>query len=199
MAQRAEGTIEIEVPVETVYSYWESLENLPNFMSNVEEVTSTGEDTTHWKVKGPFGRTTQWEARTTQKEPNSAIAWNTIDGEVGTSGQVRFRQATPNRTRLEVEMNYADPPRGKVGEAATRVLADPGVQLEQDLQNLKDILEGRAAPEEVRQRPAAANLQSGAVVAGAGLVLVVLLIGIGGRRRGGQSTEKRKIRFIIEL
>jgi uncharacterized membrane protein len=32
-----EGSIvEIEAPVETVYDYWEALENLPQFMANVE-------------------------------------------------------------------------------------------------------------------------------------------------------------------
>ena len=66
MPQRVEGSIEIEAPVETVYSYWETLENLPNFMANVQEVTPTGTDTTHWRVKGPFGKTLEWEAQTTQ-------------------------------------------------------------------------------------------------------------------------------------
>src|SRR3712207_8849285 len=108
MPQRVEGAIEIEAPVETVYGYWETLENLPNFMSNVEEVTPTDPDTTRWRVKGPLGRTLEWEARTTQREPNSSIGWNTIGGEVGTSGQVRFREVAPGRTRVEVQMNYGD-------------------------------------------------------------------------------------------
>jgi len=47
MPQRVEGNIEIEAPVETVYGYWETLENLPDFMANVEEVTPTSPDTTH--------------------------------------------------------------------------------------------------------------------------------------------------------
>src|SRR5215212_3969314 len=102
MPQRVEGNIEIEAPVETVYSYWETLENLPQFMANVQEVTPTGPDTTHWRVKGPFGKTLEWEAQTTQKEHNSAIAWNSTQGEVGTSGQVRFLEAgQPGRTRAD--------------------------------------------------------------------------------------------------
>jgi len=40
-------------------------------MANVEEVTPTGPDTTRWRVKGPFGRTLEWEAQTTQKEQKS--------------------------------------------------------------------------------------------------------------------------------
>jgi uncharacterized membrane protein len=201
MPQRVEGSIEIESPVETVYGYWETLENLPDFMANVEEVTPTEPDTTHWRIKGPFGRTLEYEAKTTQREPNSAIGWNTIEGQVGTSGQVRFEEVAPGRTRVDVTMNYADPPGGRVGEVASRAVANPKLQLEQDLRNLKDILEGRVTPEEVQQRPAATTVQSGAVAflaSGAGLlllgtgVLVFFLL----RRRGSQPETRR--RFVLE-
>jgi len=209
MPQRVEGNIEIEAPVETVYGYWETLENLPNFMANVEEVTPTGTDTTHWRVKGPFGKTLEWEAQTTQKEQNSAIAWNSTQGEVGTSGQVRFLEAGQSgRTRVEVQMNYSDPPGGKVGEVASRAIANPKLQLEQDLRHLKEILEGQASPEEIQQRPAATTIQSGAVAfltSGAGLVVlgagVLLLLVLRRRRRsGGRSGgRKGKSRIILEF
>ena len=202
MPQRVEGSIEIEAPVETVYGYWETLENLPNFMANVEEVRPTGPDTTHWRVKGPFGRTLEWDAQTTQKEENSAIGWNTSEGEIGTSGQVRFQEVGQNRTRVEVQMNYADPPGGTVGEVASRAVANPKLQLEQDLRNLKEILEGSATPEEIQQRPAATTVQSGLVafltsgagllLLGAGILLFFLL-----RRRGGGS--RRKGRIVLEF
>ena len=206
MAQRVEGSIEIEAPVETVYGYWETLENLPNFMANVEEVTPTGPDTTHWRVKGPLGRTLEWEAQTTQKEQNSAIGWNSTEGEVGTSGQVRFQEAGQNRTRVEVQMNYSDPPGGKVGEVASKVVANPKLQLEQDLRNLKDILEGKATPEEIQQRPAVTTVQSGVVAfltSGTGLLLlgVVLLLFLLLRRRrgGGPARSRRNSRIIVEF
>ena len=202
MPQRVEGSIEIEAPVETVYGYWETLENLPNFMANVEEVRPTGPDTTHWRVKGPFGRTLEWDAQTTQREENSAIGWNTSEGEVGTSGQVRFREVGQDRTRVEVQMNYTDPPGGTVGEVASRAVANPKLQLEQDLRNLKEILEGSATPEEIQQRPAATTVQSGLVafltsgagllLLGAGILLFFLL-----RRRGGGS--RRKGRIVLEF
>jgi uncharacterized membrane protein len=202
MPQRVEGSIEIEAPVETVYGYWETLENLPNFMANVEEVRPTGPDTTHWRVKGPFGRTLEWDAQTTQREENSAIGWNTSEGEVGTSGQVRFREVGQDRTRVEVQMNYADPPGGTVGEVASMAVANPKLQLEQDLRNLKEILEGNATPEEIQQRPAATTVQSslvafltsgaGLLLLGAGILLFFLL-----RRRGGGS--RRKGRIVLEF
>ena len=113
MAEPITGSIEVEAPVAQVYEYWRNLENLPSFMKNIEEVRATGPDTTHWVVKGPLGYRAEFDARTTQDEPNSAIGWNTVDGDVQTSGQVRFQEITPNRTRLEVQMKYADPPGGK--------------------------------------------------------------------------------------
>jgi uncharacterized membrane protein len=205
MPQRVEGSIEIEAPVGTVYEYWETLENLPNFMANVEEVRSTGPETTHWKVKGPFGRILEWEAQTTQKEQNQAIGWNSTEGEVGTSGQVRFQEMGQNRTRVEVQMNYANPPGGKIGEVASRAVANPKLQLEQDLRNLKEIMEGRSTPEEVQQQPAATTVQSGVVAfltSGTGLLIVgasVLLFWLLLRRRGRRISSRGKRRVILEI
>lgn len=206
MPQRVEGSVEIEVSAQTAYDYWQSLENLPYFMKNVEQVRSTGPDTTHWRMKGPFGTPVEFEARTTQKESGQAIGWNTIEGDVGSSGQVSFTEATPNRSRVDVVMNYSDPPGGRAGEAAAKVLADPHQMLEQDLINLKDILEGKASPEEVQQRPSAATVQSGVIAfltSGAGLAL----LGVSGlvlvlvRLRGGAraETEPRKFRIVLEF
>lgn len=195
MPQRVEGSIEIDAPVEAVYGYWETLENLPYFMANVEEVTPTGPDTTRWKIKGPLGSTLEWEARTTVKEPNSAIGWATNAGaDVENAGVVRFREAAPGVTLVDVVLDYADPPGGRAGEVASRAVANPQVQLEQDLRNLKDILEGRETPEEIQQQPAASTVQSalvafltsgaGLLLLGAGLLAFFLL-----RRRGVGGSE----------
>ncbi len=202
MAQRIDGSIEVAAPVEKVYDYWKDLENLPQFMSNIEEVRATGPDTTHWVVRGPLGYKAEFDAKTTQNEPNSALAWNTENGDVETSGQVRFKELSENRTRVEVQMNYWNPPGGKLGEAASRVTSGPKTILVQDLKNFKDIMEGTATPEEVQQRPSAADAHSGAItfltsgtgllLVGGGLVLWLLL------RRGGSSSRK-KSRIIFEF
>jgi len=199
MAQRVEGNIEVEAPVQQVYEYWQNLENLPQFMSNIESVTSTGPDTTHWVVKGPLGAKVEFDAKTTQDEPNSAIGWNTVDGQVQTSGQVRFQELGPERTRVEVTLNYADPPGGKIGEVGSRIVSNPQVMVDQDLYNFKEIIEGRATPEEIQQRPAAASAQSALAAflsSGVGLTLVgglVLLLLL--RRRGRRSSKRGRIIF----
>ena len=200
MPQRVEGSIEVEAPVQEVYEYWRNLENLPQFMTNVEEVRSTGPDTTHWRVKGPLGSSLEFDARTTQDEPNEALGWNTQNGQVETSGQVRFRNVTPNRTRVEVQMNYWDPPGGRAGEVASRLVANPDIMVQQDLQNFKQIIEGTATPEEIQQRPAAATAQSSLVAfltSGAGLALVSagILSWLLLRRR----SSRKKSRIIFEF
>src|SRR5215203_3756775 len=201
MPQRIESSVEIDAPVEKIYDYWKTLENLPEFMTNVEEVRPTGPDTTHWVVKGPLGARVEFDAKTTQTKPNEAIGWNSENGQVQTSGQVRFQQVDVERTRVEVQMNYWDAPGGKAGEVASRIVANPELMVQQDLRNLKDILEGTATPEDIQQRPAVATAQSSAVafltsgtgllVLGGGLVLWLLL-----RRRG---SSRRKSRIIFEF
>jgi uncharacterized membrane protein len=200
MPQRVEGSIEVEAPVQEVYEYWRNLENLPHFMTNVEEVRATGPDTTHWRVKGPLGASLEFDARTTQDEPNESLGWNTQNGQVETSGQVRFRDVTPNRTRVEVQMNYWDPPGGRAGEVASRLVANPDIMVQQDLQNFKEIIEGKATPEEIQQRPAAATAQSSLVAfltSGAGLALVSagILSWLLLRRR----SSRKKSRIVFEF
>ena len=199
MPQRVESSVVVEAPVSRVYDYWRNLENLPNFMTNVEEVRATGPGMTHWRIKGPLGTKMEFDAQTTQEEENRALGWNSVDGNVETSGQVRFQELGPERTRVEVTMNYADPPGGKVGEVGSKLVANPQVMVDQDLYNFKEIIEGRATPEEIQQRPAAANAQSvvlAFLTSGAGLALVgglVLLLLL--RRRRGRSSKRNRIIF----
>jgi uncharacterized membrane protein len=76
-------------------------------------------------VKGPLGKSVQFEAKTTQMGPGRGIGWNTIEGDVMTSGEARFEEVAPGRTRIDVTMNYSDPPGGAVGEAVANVLSNP--------------------------------------------------------------------------
>jgi len=200
MPQRVESSVVVEAPVSRVYEYWSDLENLPNFMTNVEEVRATGPDRTHWVVKGPLGAKMEFDAETTQEEENRALAWNSVDGNVETSGQVRFQELGPERTRVEVTMNYADPPGGRLGEVGSRLVSNPQVMVDQDLYNFKEIIEGRATPEEIQQRPATATAQSSIVAfltSGAGLAVVgglVLLMLLRRRRR-----SRKRSRIVFEF
>ena len=204
MPQRVESSVVVEAPVSQVFDYWRTLENLPNFMSNIEEVRSVGNRRTHWRVKGPLGAKLEFDAQTTQEQENQTIAWESLDGNVETSGEVRFQELGPDRTRVEVTMNYANPPGGKIGEVGARIVANPQVMVDQDLQNFKEIMEGRATPEEIQQRPAAATAQSGLVAfltSGAGLATVggLALLLILRRRRRSSGSRNKKSRIVFEF
>jgi uncharacterized membrane protein len=94
-------------------------------MQNIEEVRMTGKDTSHWRVKGSLGKSVEFDAKTTERDPNRGIGWNTMDGEVMTSGEVHFEEILPDRTRVDVTMDYADPPGGKVGEVVAEAVSNP--------------------------------------------------------------------------
>jgi uncharacterized membrane protein len=141
MAQRVHESIEIGAPVEDIFRYWSNFQNFPNFMSNVEEVRMTAQDTSHWRVKGPLGKSVEFDAKTTELDPNRGIGWNTVNGEVMTSGEVRFEEISPGRTQVDVTMNYADPPGGAIGEVVANALSNPERILREDLENFARIVE----------------------------------------------------------
>jgi uncharacterized protein (TIGR03382 family) len=205
MPQRLEGSVVVEAPTARVYEYWSNLENLSNFMSNIEEVRAVGPDRTHWRVKGPLGSKMEFDALTTRQEENRAIAWNTVEGDVQTSGEVSFQELGPERTRVEVTMNYSDPPGGRLGEAGSRFVASPQVMMDQDLEYFKEIMEGLATPEEIQQRISVASAQSGVfafLTSGTGLMVLgalLLLLLLRRRRRRHRGRSARRRRIVLEL
>lgn len=149
MAQRVHESIEVQAPLQDVFSYWSNFENFPKIMRNIEDVRMTGQDTSHWKVKGPLGTSVDLDAKTTEMDPGRGIGWNTIDGDVQTSGEIRFEEVAPGRTRIDVTMNYADPPGGKIGEVAANALSNPEREMREDLENFAKMAErgGLGGPE----------------------------------------------------
>ena len=141
MAQSVQESIEVQAPPQDVFMFWSNFQNFPRVMRNVEEVRMTGPDTSHWRVKGPLGKTVEFDARTTEASLDRGIAWESIEGEVDTSGQVRFEEVAAGRTRIDVAMNYADPPGGRVGELVADAVSNPERELREDLENFAERVE----------------------------------------------------------
>ena len=135
MPQRVQESIEVQAPLQDVFLYWSNFQNFPKIMRNVEGVRATGQDTSRWRVKGPLGKTVEYDARTTEMSPTRGIAWNSTEGEVNTSGQVRFEEVGADRTRIEITMNYSDPPGGRVGEVVADAISNPEREIREDLEN----------------------------------------------------------------
>ena len=141
------GTVVKEVivnaPIDKVFTYWKNFENFPRFMNHLESVQVTGDKTSHWKSKGPFGTHAEWDAETLSVEENHKISWKSTGGNVETHGGVTFHDAGPNQTRVVVGIEYT-PPGGALGEAAVRLFADPDSQIAEDLQRFKTIAESES-------------------------------------------------------
>ena len=142
--QRAEKSIRVNAPSDKVYRFWRNFENFPQFMEHVEEVRPVGggDRMSHWKIKGPLGKTVEFDAELTRDEPGKQIGWNSRGGEMETSGAVTFADLGAD-TEVHVVMQWYDTPGGAVGEAISRMFQSPEKMLEEDLQRFKDIVEGR--------------------------------------------------------
>jgi uncharacterized membrane protein len=142
--QRVERSIRVNAPAEQVYRFWRDFTNFPRFMEHVEEVRTTDSSgrMSHWKLKGPLGVSVEFDAELVKDEPNQLIGWNSTGGSMETSGAVTFTPVDQT-TDVHVVMNYYDPPAGALGEAISKLFANPEKMLEEDLQRFKDLAEGR--------------------------------------------------------
>lgn len=149
-------SITINRPPEEVYEFWRQFENLPRFMRHLESVAVIDHQRSHWKAKGPGGKTFEWDAVITEDRPNELISWRADENaDVRNEGTVRFRPAPGGRgTEVSVDLSY-DPPGGKVGVAVAKVLRrEPSQQVPDDLRRLKQVLEiGEVVVSDATVRP----------------------------------------------
>lgn len=131
---------EVAASVEKVYDYWKNFENFPEIFSDVEKVVVDG-PRSHWVVKGPGGKSFEWDAEITEDVPNERISWRSVgDNQVDTSGVVRFDPGDAGRTKVTVALSY-DPPAGKLGEVVAELFKDPDKQLETALDEFIRVVE----------------------------------------------------------
>ena len=134
--------INIDAPVEELYTFWKNFENFPKFMAHVKEVKELGDGKSHWKVAGPAGVPVEWDAEITREEKNQAIAWKSLSSEtIKTAGIVQFHPNPDGSTRITVRMSY-NPPAGALGHTvATLFGANPKQAMDEDLMRLKSLFE----------------------------------------------------------
>lgn len=140
---RVVWTVTVNRPVEDLYRFWSTLENLPQVMPHLASVTGTTATTSHWVARGPLGSSVEWDAETVADIPNERIAWRSLpDADVHHAGEVRFATAPGNRgTEIRVELDY-QPPGGAIGRAIATVSGEePGRQIADALRLFKQVME----------------------------------------------------------
>jgi uncharacterized membrane protein len=135
--------VTIHRPIEEVYAFWRSFENLPRFMEHLELVTVYGDGRSHWITKAPLGAHVEWDAEVVEDIPNRLISWRSLPGgDVENRGRVQFERAPSDRgTIVRVDMLY-HPPAGRVGAAVAKLFGeDPERQVHEDLRRFKQVME----------------------------------------------------------
>jgi uncharacterized membrane protein len=150
-----EDAIRIDRPADEVYAFWRQLENLPRFMSHVEEVREAGGNLSHWVARGPLGVTVEWDAEIINDVPGSLISWKSVgDSDVVSAGSVRFMPVGDDTTEVHVKLQYS-PPAGKFGATVAWLFGeDPQHQIAEDLRHFKQLLETGEVRRSVHSRPA---------------------------------------------
>ena len=133
-----EKSIEIQLPVTTVYNQWTQFEEFPRFMEGVEQVTQLDETTLHW-VAQIAGARREWDAEIVDQQPDQRIAWRSIDG-TGNGGIVTFEPAGQAATRVNLQMEFE--PEG-LAESIGDKLGFVSKQAEGDLKRFKSFVEER--------------------------------------------------------
>jgi uncharacterized membrane protein len=151
-----------------VYAMWRDFERFPSFMAHLEDVRSTGSKRSHWKARGPLGRSVEWDAEITEDVPGERIAWRSLVGsKLPNSGTVRFTDAPGGQgTEVHVELRY-EVPGGAVGTTLARLFGEePAIGVRDDLRRFKQIAEtgevvrsdgapeGQLGRRQVKPRPA---------------------------------------------
>ncbi len=145
-------TINIEAPVDRVFTYWSHPENFPDFMSHVLEVRRIGDGLYRWTVGGPAGLRVQWDAGITDLDFNKRLAWKSLPGAVvGQAGVTQFSSNPDSSTRIDVKMSY-NPPAGALGHAIAELFGvDPKHEMDDDLMRLKSFIETGVHPHDAAQ------------------------------------------------
>ena len=131
-------SIEVDVPIRTVYDQWTQFESFPKFMDGVESVTQLDDTRVHWKAEiGGVQR--EWDAEIVEQAPDQVITWRAVDG-TDNQGSVLFTAPDVASTRVTVRLDYQ--PEGiteKVGDLLNVV----DRKVAGDLERFKEFIESR--------------------------------------------------------
>jgi uncharacterized membrane protein len=135
-------SVTIYKPVEELYRFWRSFENLPRFMRHLRAVRVIDDRRSHWVAAAPIGEI-EWDAEITDERENDHISWHSLAGSrVEHVGRVEFRSAPGDRgTEVHVYLSLR-PPAGRIGRAIAMIMGeDPEQQIREDLRRFKMLME----------------------------------------------------------
>ncbi|MFE2332443.1 SRPBCC family protein [Streptomyces coelicoflavus] len=98
-------TVDIGVPLRTVYDQWTQLQDFSGFTKGVQSVSPHDEVTSDWTAKIAFS-TRSWKATVQEQIPDQRIVWTSEGAKGSTNGVVSFHELAPRLTRVVVVVEY---------------------------------------------------------------------------------------------
>ncbi len=136
-------SVEIHVPVHTLYEILNHFEDYPQFMDNVENVEQVNDSFLHWTTK-MANRPVEWDASITKQVTDRCIAWSDLSG---ISGDCRIEvESLGERSSRAVFTMHAEPGQFP-GVVAGDTTEDMQSQLNEAMAKLKNLVEGRLPPQ----------------------------------------------------
>jgi uncharacterized membrane protein len=142
-AVKVEHSVTVKAPASELYAFWRDPANLPRVLEFVESVEMLSDTTARWRVRGPAGKSIEWDAEIINEIPNELLAWKSVgDADVPNAGSLHFRPAPNGRgTEVKIVFEY-EPPAGHLGAwLAKLVKEDPSAQVRDALRRFKQLVE----------------------------------------------------------
>lgn len=143
-----ETSVIVNRPVDTVYSFWRRLENLPLFMSHLKSVKQKDDNKSDWEAYIPGGiGSIHWEAKIVKEKPAEMIAWNSLENStIQNAGKVMFEDIGELGTVVNVVISY-QAPLGIAGEKVLSLLTPTFEKMiRKDIVNFKHYIETGKLP-----------------------------------------------------
>jgi uncharacterized membrane protein len=133
-------SVDVDVPVRTVYNQWTQFEEFPRFMEGVESIEQIDDRRLRWKVD-IAGVDREFEAEITEQTPDQRVAWRSRTG-VDQGGVVTFHALDDDHTRVTLQMTLE--PEG-VAEQVADKMGVVSARTKGDLKRFKEFIEERGA------------------------------------------------------
>ncbi|MFC0624615.1 SRPBCC family protein [Kribbella deserti] len=133
-------SVDVAVPVTTVYNQWTQFESFPKFMDGVEEVRQLDATHTHWVTK-VGGATREFDATITEQHPDERVAWKSDSGP-NHAGVVTFHKLDDTHTRVTAQMDID--PEGFAEKIGDKLGVIEG-KVKGDMKRFKEFIESRGS------------------------------------------------------
>ena len=127
-----------------LYALWRDIESAPQWQELIEDVISTGPNTSHWVMKAD-DKTIEWDSEILADEPGRRIAWRSVAGDSDNAGEVVFERAPGGRgTIVTVLQEFRQ---GKLTTAAQTIFSrNPKQAVIENLRHFKAFAETGEIP-----------------------------------------------------